>query len=121
MGSVGTDEGDENASQELLEIQKQGEALMNQVNECAKPGVKMVDTKDDKTIGQVLSTPAPGTPLVLAQMRLDRVGLMEGASPWSRTNKIRVGDQEFRYLPYIPLWWPPIDPTTGKAKEEQSN
>jgi hypothetical protein len=32
-----------------------------------------------------------------------------------------IGDseKEYRYLPFLPLWWPDIDPATGKGKEEQ--
>ena len=81
-----------------------------------KPGDKMVDSSDGKTIGQILSPPEPGTNIVLAQVRLDRVGLL-GDGVWTHTNKVKVGDfGELRYLPYLPLWWPEIDRESGKAK-----
>jgi len=68
----------------------------------------------------VISTPAPGTTVILAQMRLDRLGLLgKGDNKWLRTNKILIGDKstkEYRYLPYLPLWWPDIDRATGKEK-----
>jgi transferase CAF17, mitochondrial len=81
-----------------------------------KAGDKMVDTSDGKTIGQILSPPEPGTNVVLAQVRLDRVGLI-GDGVWTHTNKVKVGDfGELRYLPYLPLWWPEIDRESGKAK-----
>jgi hypothetical protein len=28
-----------------------------------------------------------------------------------------VSETEYRYLPYLPLWWPEIDIRTGKARE----
>ena len=85
------------------------------------PGAKIVDKKDGKTIGKIVSAPAPGTTVLLAQMRLDRVGLLESNEAWSRKNRIVIGEgtKELRYLPYMPLWWPDIDPTCGKAKIEE--
>jgi len=37
---------------------------------------------------------------------------------WSKTNRVFIGDgkKEFRYLPYVPLWWPQINSETGKEK-----
>ena len=56
-------------------------------------------------------------------MRLDRVGLLGEDSTWDRTNRVKVGDKsgEFRLLPYLPLWWPKIDGSTGKAVIEDDN
>ena len=36
---------------------------------------------------------------------------------WNYTNKITIGENQnqFRYLPYLPLWWPEIDRESGKA------
>ena len=31
------------------------------------------------------------------------------------------GDHEYRYLPFLPLWWPEIDPETGKAKADEDS
>jgi len=113
-----TDLEQEEAARKLREA---GEQLLARVSEHAVRGAKIIDEKDGKTIGQILSTsPAPGTTVVLAQMRMDRVGLAEGGAPWSRKNTIRIGDekggQSLRYLPYLPLWWPDIDRASGKAQ-----
>mmetsp|Transcript_18 Transcript_18/g.34 ORF Transcript_18/g.34 Transcript_18/m.34 type:complete len:429 (+) Transcript_18:72-1358(+) len=117
MGSFGHEEEDKQED-EVVALQKESTAFVEEIQDAASPGVKMIDTSDDKTIGQIMSKPAPGTSLVLAQMRLDRVGF--GGTPWKRTNKIRLGDteKEYRYLPYTPLWWPSVDSRTGKAREE---
>jgi hypothetical protein len=111
----------ETLEKELEAIQKFGTALKNDVEERATPGTKVIDVKDSKTIGQVISTPAPGTTVALVQMRLDRIGLAEGGEKWQRTNKVRFGDdkQEFRTLPYLPLWWPPMDYATGKSLPQE--
>jgi folate-binding protein YgfZ len=94
------------------------EELGSSLLSSARHGSLIVDQEDGKTIGQVISTPVPGTNVLLAQMRLERLGLLEGegTSKWSRTNRILIGDgkTECRFLPYIPIWWPPIDPKTGK-------
>lgn len=107
--------------EEMRELREAGEKLLGDVSAVAVRGAKIVDEKDGKTIGQILSPPASGTTVVLAQMRLDRVGLAEGGEPWSRNNTIRIGEGtgKMRYLPYLPLWWPEIDRATGKAKEEE--
>ena len=101
----------------MKKLQQDSQRLMEQLSGVAVKGAKIVDKKDGKTIGQVLSPPAPGTSVLVAQMRLDRVGLLDSDDKWSRTNRILIGDEskEFRYLPYMPLWWPEIDPKTGKA------
>jgi hypothetical protein len=118
MGSFGHEE-EEKQEDEVVALQKEAAAFVEEIQEVASPGVKMIDTSDDKTIGQIISSPAPGTSLVLAQMRLDRVGY-GSATPWKRTNRIRLGEmeKEYRYLPYTPLWWPSVDSKTGKAREE---
>eukprot|EP00934_Nitzschia_sp_Nitz4_P001621 Nitzschia sp. Nitz4//scaffold172_size47551//9037//10332//NITZ4_007140-RA/size47551-processed-gene-0.25-mRNA-1//-1//CDS//3329538747//1621//frame0 len=95
----------------------QSQLLLDQLS-TVQPGDKMVDSGDGKTVGQIIAPPEPGTNLVLAQMRLDNVGLL-GDGVWSRNNKIKIGDNEMRYLPYLPLWWPTIDRQSGKAKEEE--
>ena len=80
--------------------------------------------------------------MLLAQMRLDKVGLLDvqpqrrkskndeknnateqdDLPTWKHTNKISIGDSNsadpLRFLPYLPLWWPTIDRQNGKAKEE---
>lgn len=106
------------------ELQTQSDALFEQL-QSYKAGDKIYDVKDGKTIGQVIATPQEGSNVLLAQMRLDRVGLMrdDKGSPWSYTNKVTIGEESnsgspLRYLPYLPLWWPPIDPETGKAKQK---
>jgi hypothetical protein len=111
----------ETLERELNELKKFGDALKGEVEERAVNGTKLIDVKDGKTIGQVLSTPAPGTTVVLVQMRLDRLGLAAEGEKWERTNKVRFGDdkKEFRTLPYLPLWWPTLDYATGKAKPDE--
>ena len=52
-------------------------------------------------------------------MRFDRLGLLGNTKKWSFKNKILIGEngtKEYRYLPYLPLWWPEIDGATGKEK-----
>merc|ERR1712157_282522 len=49
--------------------------------------VKLKDTSDDKTVAEIISPPIPGTSLVLAMTRLDRVGITEGPG-WKRTHKV---------------------------------
>ena len=109
--------------QELEKLQLSGQKLQEEINELAVPGASIVDKKDGKTIGKVISSPAPGTTVILAQMRLDRLGLLgtgdNATNKWLRTNKILIGNEstkEYRYLPYLPLWWPEIDKETGKEK-----
>jgi len=103
----------------MEQLQKVSEALMSDLEAAAVPGAKIIDKKDGKTIGQIISSPAPGTSIVLAQMRLDDMGLLESdKGKFSMTNKIQIGDsvKEFRYLPYMPIWWPDIDRKSGKEK-----
>lgn len=112
--------------EDLRKLQSSGQKLQAEISELAVPGASIVDKKDGKTIGKIISTPAPGTTVLLAQMRLDRLGMLGTDQKWSRTNKILIGDasaKEFRYLPYLPLWWPEIDRETGKEKikDEESD
>jgi folate-binding protein YgfZ len=106
----------------MEQLQKVSEALMSDLEAVAVPGAKIIDKKDGKTIGQIISSPAPGTTIVLAQMRLDGVGLLDSdKGKFSMTNKIQIGDsvKEFRYLPYMPIWWPDIDRKSGKEKIDE--
>mmetsp|Transcript_22758 Transcript_22758/g.32103 ORF Transcript_22758/g.32103 Transcript_22758/m.32103 type:complete len:307 (-) Transcript_22758:135-1055(-) len=106
----------------IKKLQGDSSRLLDELSELAIKGAKIIDTKDGKVIGQILSSPAPGTSIVLAQMRMDRLGLLSSDSDrWTRTNKIRLGDgtKEYRYLPYTPLWWPSIDSKSGKAAREE--
>jgi len=113
---------DEAAKMELQEAQTRAENMLQQIEACCTHGAKIVDSKTSKTIGQIISPPVKGTNVVLALMRLDAIGLL-GDGVWSKTNKVKIGDSEneLRYLPYLPLWWPEIDPETGKTKEESSD
>ena len=110
----------------IQKLREEYDALMNDLEDVAGAGVKIKDKNDGKTIGQVISSPADGTSILLAQMRLDRVGLLEG-DHWNHKNRIIFGDskKEFRYLPYVPVWWPDLDPKSGKEddtkKEGMSN
>ena len=109
---------DEEAAAELKAYKQKAAELVEQVAEAAVPGAKLIDQSDGRTIGQVVSDPVSGTNVINALMRLESVGLMQ-PGVWSKTNKIKIGDHksEFRYLPYLPLWWPDIDPESGKAKD----
>lgn len=111
-GHVG---GDTEETEEMKQLKLQADLHTQALQDHAVPGATLVDA-GGKTIGQLVSTPAAGTFCVLAQMRLDKTGLVEGDA-WKRTNKVKVGDHEFRYLPYTPLWWPRVDKKTGKADE----
>ncbi|CAJ1961735.1 unnamed protein product [Cylindrotheca closterium] len=119
-GVVGIMSGDmvQEQTPETEELRKQSEALFQEVQNYKK-GDKIYDVKDGKTIGQIVAGAEEGTNVLLAQMRLDRAGLL-GDGVWSHTNKIRIGDHDnqLRYLPYLPLWWPVIDRKSGKAATE---
>ena len=97
---------------------KMAHELMTVLPKVAVHGTKIVDTNDGKTVAKILSPPVKGTNVVTALCQLDAMALM-GNNPWEHFNKVRIGesDRVFRYLPYLPLWWPPLDPETGKAKE----
>jgi transferase CAF17, mitochondrial len=107
---------DDTEAKSAATLAAQSKALMEGLQQGLKVGDKMVDSSDGKTIGQIIALPEPGTNVVLAQVRLDKVGLL-GEGVWTHTNKVKVGELgEFRYLPYLPLWWPEIDRESGKAK-----
>ena len=116
-GSV-DEESMENGAEAVSEAQAHGQALLDQL-QSLKRGDKIVDEKDGKTIGQIVALPEEGTNVALAQMRLDRVGLL-GEGKWSYMNKVTIGENKnkLRFLPYLPLWWPEIDRESGKAKDE---
>lgn len=111
---------DDAAKQELEMIQASSNLLLREIETSCQRGAKI--TKDGKTIGQIVSEPVKGTNIVLALMRMEEVGLLAGGV-WSKLNKVKVGDSstEFRYLPYLPLWFPEIDSQTGKAKDPNSD
>lgn len=110
------------AQTELKKMQKEADALLATLEEHATEGAKIIDSKDGKTIGQILSAPVKGTNVVLAQMRLDRVGLL-GDAVWDRNNRVKLDGHsgELRYLPYMPLWWPAIDESNGKALQDSED
>jgi folate-binding protein YgfZ len=116
VGMISGDEGAE--SPDRSQLKAQSAALMETLQSSLSRGDKIQDVKDGRTIGQIIATPELGTSVVLAQMRLDRVGLL-GDGVWTHTNKVTIGSganqQQFRYLPYLPLWWPEIDRASGKA------
>ena len=103
------------AKEELRKLQNEANLLLGELEEHATAGAKITDLKDGKTVGQIIAPPVKGTNVVLAMMRLDRVGLL-GDNSWDRMNRVKIGDGsgELRYLPYLPLWWPTIDESTGK-------
>lgn len=107
---------DEEAQKELGKIQVRADELLGDIESICTMGAKILD-ENQKTIGQILAPPIKGTNVVLALMRLDAVGLA-AKSVWKKTNKITIqeSEQQMRYLPYIPLWWPHLDPATGKAR-----
>lgn len=114
MSGFALEDVEEEKKEEQTKFVEQSEALMERLQEGIRIGESM--TQDGKTIGKIVSTPEPGTNVILAQMRLDALGLL-GDKTWLHTNKVQIGNQEYRYLPYLPLWWPELDRSTGKAKE----
>lgn len=113
---------DEHAAEELQSFRKKAAEMVEQVAEAAVSSAKLIDQSDGRTIGQVVSEPVSGTNVINALMRLESVGLAQ-SGVWSKMNKIKIGDSkaEFRYLPYLPLWWPDIDPESGKAKDPDAD
>jgi transferase CAF17, mitochondrial len=116
---------DEEARKEWEEHQMKTTKWLQDMQGSFVAGAKLVDHKDGQTVGQVVSPPVPGTNVVLALMKLDRVGLHLG-NAWSRTNKIQIQGQtdnkaEWRYLPYLPLWWPELDVRSGKGRSEDDD
>mmetsp|Transcript_28682 Transcript_28682/g.60551 ORF Transcript_28682/g.60551 Transcript_28682/m.60551 type:complete len:163 (+) Transcript_28682:1218-1706(+) len=117
------DVSDHDKEEALKKLQQTGTRLQSEISQLAVPGASIIDKSDGKTIGKIVSaSPASGTTVVLAQMRLDRLGLLSSSSAskkWSQTNKILIGNdstKEYRYLPYLPIWWPELDGETGKEK-----
>jgi len=116
------------------ELQQSFQSLHNDLQTIAVPGSKIVDASDGRELGTVLTGPAPGTSVILTRIRMDRIGLVgtnsggkkgkvsdkDMKNKWKKTMKVRVGESktEYRCLPYIPMWWPEMDPITGKEKEE---
>jgi transferase CAF17, mitochondrial len=105
-------------------VQDKAEILLNEIEQYAVHDAKIVDLADGKTIGRIVSPAVPGTSCVVAMMRLDIIGLTGDCTEtyWKKTNKVKIGESqmEFRYLPYIPLWWPDLDPETGKARDKDA-
>lgn len=112
---------DEATRDEILRARLRADELLERIESSCKEGAKIIDMKQNigKSIGQIVSKPVKGTNVVLALMRLESTGLITGKF-WSKTNKVKIGDSEhlFRYLPYLPLWWPEFDARTGKARAE---
>lgn len=99
-------------------------------------GSKITNRLDGKTVGEIVSSALPGTSVLIAQMRLEWLGMLEHPTvskndhdtavsaahhPWKITNKVVIGNsrKELRCLPYIPLWWPNMNFTTGKEEESK--
>ena len=104
---------------EIKKLQQESDELVQEIEMYAVPGANIIDKTDGKTIGKIVSAPASGTSILLAQMRLDKVGLLQG-SKWNITNRVWIGEgtQDLRFLPFMPLWWPDIDIQNGKAKTD---
>jgi len=111
-------------------------------------GSKITNKSDGRTVGEILSSPLPGTSIIVAQMRLEWLGMLvqqqnrssncvangsnaanshnvqyrleDDGTKWKTTSKVVIGDgkKELRCLPYVPLWWPDLDFDTGKEKIE---
>jgi folate-binding protein YgfZ len=117
---------DAEAANELYKAQvKVTEWLQKEVDVACQPsngtdGAKIIDTETGTTIGQIVAPPMKGTNLILALMRLESVGLIHGGT-WSKTNKVTINGKQFRYLPYLPLWWPELSMSTGKAKRDDED
>jgi transferase CAF17, mitochondrial len=114
---------DDEARQEWHQMQMKAEAVLQQMESVCTSGAKLTDVQSGQTVGQIVASPVKGTNVVLALMKLDQVGLHLG-SIWSRTNKVKIGtasDTEWRYLPYLPLWWPELDLRTGKGRAEDDD
>lgn len=109
---------DEAAAAELAQVQERAAEFLDQLQEHCVVGTKLLNPAG-KTVGQVVASPVKGTNVALALMRLDAVGLAAG-SVWSSTDAIKMGDLQVRALPYLPLWWPDVDVTTGKAKQDDA-
>jgi hypothetical protein len=109
---------------------------LNELDTHGKVGSKIINRMDGRTVGEIVSSAVPGTSVLIAQMRLEWLGMLKTSThgesdqdtsmntlhhPWKLTNKVVIGGskKELRCLPYIPLWWPNMNMSTGKAEEEE--
>jgi hypothetical protein len=109
---------------------------LNELATHGQVGSKIINRLDGKTVGEIVTAALPGTSVLIAQMRLEWLGMLEiptlskndhdtavsaAYHPWKVTNKVVIGDgrKELRCLPYIPLWWPNMNFTTGKEEESK--
>ena len=111
---------DEAAQAEWRAAQAKAAGWLAELEEHCAAGAKLVDHQSGQTVGQIVAPPVKGTNVALAVMRLESVGLLKGGV-WSKINKVHLvrgesRSKKFRYLPYLPLWWPELDMETGKAK-----
>jgi len=74
------------AQEKLKAFQQSASKLQLEINDLAVPGASIVDRTDGKTIDKIVPTPAPGTTVLLAQMRLDSL-VMLGNAKKMVTNK----------------------------------
>jgi len=97
---------------------KMAQDLMESLQATAAKDSKVMDIESGDTVAKILSPPVKGTNIVTALVKMEAMALM-GDELWDYHNKVRIGESEkvFRYLPYLPLWWPALDPDTGKAKQ----
>jgi len=96
---------------------------MEELANFAHLGSKITNKVDGRTVGEIVSTAIPGTTVVVAQMRLDFLGMDNETSAqkerWKATSKVVIGDgkKELRILPYLPVWWPgKVNFATGKEE-----
>jgi hypothetical protein len=109
---------------------------LDELETHGKVGSKIINRKDGRTVGEIVSAALPGTSVAIAQMRLEWLGMLKTSTggendqdttmntlhhPWKITNKVVIGGgkRELRCLPYIPLWWPNINISTGKEEEQE--
>ena len=80
-------------------------------------GDSIVDKSSNKKIGSVVTPPDSATQanVAIIQLRLDDV--LSGYDGSGDNSLVVINDQDFRCLPYIPIWWPKIDLETGKAEK----
>jgi folate-binding protein YgfZ len=84
-----------------------------------KQNSKLIDTKTNKSVGEVLTTPLPGHNLAVCQLRLDFI-----TKDYTTDNIVEIelenGDKKlYKLLPFIPSWWPKMDWKSGKATKEK--
>jgi len=111
---------------------------LDELETHGKIGSKIINRSDGRTVGEIVSAASPGTSVVIAQMRLEWLGMLKNSTggendqdatrntvhhPWKITNKVVIGSgkRELRCLPYIPLWWPNINMSTGKGEEQEKD